>query len=693
MKHTLFSILLVIISLATVRAEAWQWPIENKTAGENTLITPQQFIGNEHNFSNLFIGGNEGERVVAPTNGTVINFGFSYLTTLKDMTSFGIDDSRSIEEQYAELIAQSSENTVCQYITGNISLLLDDGRRLYLSGFMPARYFKSGERIANGAHLGSLHYSYHRIKSPSLKLSVTTKRGSADDPMTPFGLKTTFVAPESAKQKDFLTSAEATEDLQVILNVLREAYPSLHEVVSDAELAAFESKALDAFRNGIESRWFYFTWLGRLQALVHDSHLYLYPPQNGKSSGRMPQIVYGWFDDHYVVTMTDRRLSEYVGRTIKSVDGIDADSLRRLTIERQGRYDLNVESYINEQLALFGTLGLDDSGRQLIEFDDGEVRQFEGISSTGRAEDFTQSYMGYLTANRHAPDGYKTEMINESTAYIGLTTFSLTETATDAVIDFISTIAENNVPNLIVDLRNNAGGEVKVLRKILSCILNEPSRNRGAMHVVNKRGGFSSLKDVCLNYSEQTMIFEHFKPLEEDEGFYDDTDCQSITPNPEVQYRGRVYVLTNGSSCSAATIFPAEIVRNHRGVVVGRETQTAYHFMTAHKFADIRLPNSGFQFRVPLVKVIYDTTQNERVPYGRGVLPDYPVELSRREFFEQPDLILDYTLQLIDDNRYFVGDDPFASTDAQTTKSRWWILILATTAIVATVFWLRRRAH
>lgn len=693
MKRTLLSILLVIVGFATTRAEAWQWVIEGKAAGSNILFAPQQFIENEHNFSNLFVGGNEGERVVAPTDGTVLNFGFCHFATLTNMMSFDIDDNRSIEEQYAEFVAQSPENAMSQYITGSISLLLDDGRRIYLSGFMPARYFKSGERIARGTHLGSLHYSYRNIRQPSLCISVTTKMGSADDPMTPFGLKTTFVAPESAKHKEFLTSAEATEDLQVILNVLREAYPSLHEVVSDDELAAFERDAIDAFRNGIESRWFYFTWLGRLQALVHDSHLYLYPPQNGKPSGRMPQIVYGWFDDRYIVTMTDRQLSEYVGRAIKSVDGIDADSLHRLTIERQGRYDLNVKSHIDEQLALFGTLGLDESGRQLIEFDDGEVRQFEGIRSTGRAEDFTQSYMGYLVANRHAPDGYKTEIINDSTAYIGLTTFSLTETATDAVIDFIATIAENEIPNLIVDLRNNAGGEATVLRKILSCILNEPSRNRGAMHVVNKRGKFSSFKDCCLNYNEQMMIFEDFEPMADGLGYYNTADCQPITPNLEVQYRGRVYVLTNGSSCSAATIFPAEIVRNHRGVVVGRETQTAYHFMTAHKFADIRLPNSGFQFRVPLVKVIYDTTQNERVPYGRGVLPDYPVELSRREIFEQPDLILDYALQLIDDGRYFVGDDPFATADSQTTKSRWWIWALAAAALIAAMFGLRRRAR
>ena len=99
-------------------------------------------------------------------------------------------------------------------------------------------------------------------------------------------------------------------------------------------------------------------------------------------------------------------------------------------------------------------------------------------------------------------------------------------------------------------------------------------------------------------------------------------------------------------SRSAATIFPAEIVRNRRGVVVGRETGTAYHFMTAYKFADIRLPESGFQWRIPLVKVVYDTTRCKRLPEGRGVMPDYPVDLTFDEIYNRPDSILQYALHL-----------------------------------------------
>jgi hypothetical protein len=36
-------------------------------------------------------------------------------------------------------------------------------------------------------------------------------------------------------------------------------------------------------------------------------------------------------------------------------------------------------------------------------------------------------------------------------------------------------------------------------------------------------------------------------------------------------------------------------------------------------------------FRVPLMQVVFDNVVNSRVPYGRGVLPDYYVPLTLDE--------------------------------------------------------------
>lgn len=670
----------------------WVWPIEGRNAGEDILYSPQQYIGEERNFGDLFIGGEIGDSVVCPVDGTLSGIFVGYMFTLTYSATYGYDAARPMSEQVGEIAAKAPKTVDKRSITGTVGIRTDDGRVVYLSGIMLNEGFKTGQRIVRGQRLGTLHYSYHAINSPSLKIAVSSPKGQSDDPMTPFGLRTTFVPPAKRVVKQQLTEEEAIQDFNTIMNVLKEAYPSLDDAVSPEELAAFEAGFVDSLRGGISRNKFYYQ-LYRLQAKVHDSHFLLYPNEQRNNNQYLPRVFFGWFGDSCIVTMAKRDNADLVGRRIVSVDDLPVDSVRQLKTATIGGYDGRIESVIDQELAIFGTrLSADnDLARQKIEFADGEVRSFTGFRSNGNPADFTNTYIGYLRANIYYPDMYRLRMIDDSTAYVGISSFSLNETQTDEIVGFIDSVSM--VPNLIVDLRNNRGGDVEVLGRILSCLLNEPGRNKGAECMVTKQGNFESFAGCCLNYTEDMEIFPEYRPVEGREGFFTIEYNDSFMPDSTVQYRGRIYVLTNASSCSAATIFPAAIVRNHRGVVVGRETGTTYHYMTALKFADIVLPNSGFQFKVPLVRCIYDTTSNDRIPYGRGVLPDYPVDLTYEEAYSRPDSILNYALQLIDEGRYFTGDDPFAANDAPVgRRSRLAGYIAIGCALLAAVLFLSRRS-
>jgi C-terminal processing protease CtpA/Prc len=155
--------------------------------------------------------------------------------------------------------------------------------------------------------------------------------------------------------------------------------------------------------------------------------------------------------------------------------------------------------------------------------------------------------------------------------------------------------------------------------------------------------------------------FEGYVKVEGMEGFYSrDISCelqatQNLTTSPTMHhqhhdaiYKGHLYILTNENSASAATDFPAHLVRASRAVTIGRETATAYHYMTALKFARLFLPNSHIEYQLPLVKAVTATDISERFPYGRGLLPDYEVPLTREEVFSSTeDVILNKALEII----------------------------------------------
>ena len=113
------------------------------------------------------------------------------------------------------------------------------------------------------------------------------------------------------------------------------------------------------------------------------------------------------------------------------------------------------------------------------------------------------------------------------------------------------------------------------------------------------------------------------------------------------------------------------------------------------KFADIQLPNSKIQVHIPLVKEVFDDVVNDRVPYGRGLLPDYEVPVTYEEFFTaENDIILEKALELIAEGKY-IGENPFEAKEnmsecAAKGKSLYMYLLLGILAVGGAV-WVSRK--
>jgi hypothetical protein len=87
------------------------------------------------------------------------------------------------------------------------------------------------------------------------------------------------------------------------------------------------------------------------------------------------------------------------------------------------------------------------------------------------------------------------------------------------------------------------------------------------------------------------------------------------------------------------------------------------------------------------VKFVFKSQLDERIPWGRGVLPDYPVLFSLDEMtFVNGDSILNYTLQLIQNGLYI--EKPIMQKEDDTGKTNWviYLCIGVTLLLVAVLF-------
>ena len=58
---------------------------------------------------------------------------------------------------------------------------------------------------------------------------------SAGDPMTPFGLQTTFKKIKNTKRATSLSKEQAVEDYAILVDALKEGFPGLYDYVSEEE--------------------------------------------------------------------------------------------------------------------------------------------------------------------------------------------------------------------------------------------------------------------------------------------------------------------------------------------------------------------------------------------------------------------------------------------------------------------------
>lgn len=629
------------------------WPTSEAKAGEGIIGRPQQYIDGKLNAGDLFITAPEGSDVVCPADGTISHLAAVYYESLDYMISFQ-SSKNSFDEMILEARDEEDTNIDSKYLSGHISITLDDGRHLHISGLTGDIPFKTGQRVRKGDKIGQVGYAFKAFREPHIVLSLSARNTTTDDVMTPFGLESTF-KPWSGPE-DFLSEAEAKEDIAVLLDAFRECYPSLYDVVTEEQLSDFQLKSEEKSKGGISYNDFFLTVRSAASAeLVHDSHIGLLtenPYRDNRKWNSNLKILCS--EGKLFVGQVQKGYEEYLMKTVASVDGEPADAIISRMLGMCNLFDGKNES-ITEQTLL-------QASNFVYNFDYTKKKTSKIVFTDGT--EFTDTWFpanqaSYTpAANQDKPywsryvrsvmEPVYFSRINDSTAYFALGTFDLNQVQIETIEDSLKALV--SVPNMIIDMRNNPGGDIEVMEKMISHFLERPSVLLNSYRKVNSNSTYKSFAHSA-NHSPDEIMFPEYVEIEGRDGFYDFSDCnKTIAPDSLVHYPGRLYILTDETSVSAASDFPAHLVRNNRAVTVGRETGTGYHYMTANKFVDIVLPNSNIQVTIPLIQEVFDDGVTERTPEGRGLMPDYEVPITYDEIYtSDKDPILDRALELIAD--------------------------------------------
>jgi C-terminal processing protease CtpA/Prc len=179
------------------------------------------------------------------------------------------------------------------------------------------------------------------------------------------------------------------------------------------------------------------------------------------------------------------------------------------------------------------------------------------------------------------------------------------------------TLKDSSVPDLVIDIRANGGGDIgnsvaltKYIRHTSFRVVDSAS---AATKHLSPYGSF--IKEKFFN-----SLGLFFLTKKKRDGRYHFTYWEHHKFKPKrLNYNGNIYVLINGFTFSASTLF-CNLIKGQENVkLVGEEAGGGWYGNSGIFIPDIVLPNTKLRVRLPLFRIVQ---YNHIAEKGSGVPPD-----------------------------------------------------------------------
>ncbi|MFD1142746.1 S41 family peptidase [Larkinella insperata] len=208
--------------------------------------------------------------------------------------------------------------------------------------------------------------------------------------------------------------------------------------------------------------------------------------------------------------------------------------------------------------------------------------------------------------------------------------------------EVFETLEKQKVQDLVIDLRQNTGGNAEIGSDLMSYLMKSDFRQVDRAECRVRRPNACSYFDR----KEKRVLRQNFRFMRAEGGRYHfgKSNVGWNKPASEHRFTGRVYILTSGRTFSAASIFTASLKAQRTVTIIGQETGGGEAGCNGGIIQTLTLPETRLRVRFP---VFWIATASRNPDQGRGVMPDYSIEYTVRDRIKQRDRDLEKALELI----------------------------------------------
>lgn len=260
---------------------------------------------------------------------------------------------------------------------------------------------------------------------------------------------------------------------------------------------------------------------------------------------------------------------------------------------------------------------------------------------------------------------YSFKMVNPSTGLLNLRIFTMAYDTDDpafpiyvAFIDSVFRVLnDNNIPNLILDIRSNPGGSDPTFEQPMMYLTDSSFKENKLAYTIFDNGvpyeeyfwGVSTavkMDSISKIYGKR-MLKDYFPALQ------NGRNMQNVKYNPVYHpkspgFKGKLYLLIDEEVASAGSHLASLVKAYARNVtIVGVETVGGYYYHNGHMTLIYELPHSKIKTKFSIVHVVQDAVVKPDQPEGRGIIPHHTVWPSFNDFMQNRDTQMEYVLKLI----------------------------------------------
>ncbi len=413
-------------------------------------------------------------------------------------------------------------------------------------------------------------------------------------------------------------------DLEILTTTVRDNHPMMYMYTTRARFDNLALQTAMQIKTGVSAPVFYSS-MSRLISSIGCGHTYAYPTpdlaERMKTIHDLPFEVKFVDSALYVSKAYLKEIEPYVGHTIVNINDVPITrlvtvSLQHISADGLSRaakaygFEQNFNFYLNLLLGGPGTLYFETSG---------------GSFSVGFPTNFIKPGKSDLTASFHElPEA-------PGSVLLSLPDFDAGKQVIKKCFNYMQ---KQHIENLIIDLRDNGGGNGNIGANLVSYIIdstltyyldNKMTPVRYKDYLTQKEGMIVSNQYVMADSITRSYYFK-------------------VKPNRKCNFNGQVFVLTNGGTFSTGA-YVASVLKNASGAtVVGQETGGSEYAIGGGVIAMLVLPYSKLNVRFPLYKWRFNVTDENS---GSGVMPDVIVRPDPKSMYQGTDEVLARVIDLI----------------------------------------------